>query len=251
MFVGFRLGALQDPQGSRQDARTAGLRHAPAAFRPHHGRQERGQHGCQTDTRGERDGGGVRPLLLRFRASEPLGQQRGVFRSSAQKQPLVQKGTGERLAPGQASECAHRRDCRTHKPSNKREIPQTVAARGRLQRGEGVHRRVAHQQLQLGGKHHRRTLQVKVAGRDFLQARETAAAHQKLCRHVAERGGDTAVDGPDHHTDAQISPVQGIIRLESVQPRRVAASEHLHQNGSLEMAKRAVHSASRHAWQSQ
>lgn len=92
----------------------------------------------------------------------------------------------------------------------------TVAARGRLQRGEGVHRRVAHQQLQLGGKHHRRTLQVKMAGRDFLHARETAAAHQKLCRHVAERGGDTAVDGPDHHTDAQISPVQGIIRLESV-----------------------------------
>lgn len=45
---------------------------------------------------------------------------------------------------------------------------------------------------------------------------ETAAAHQKLCRHVAERGGDTAVDGLDHHADAQISPVQGIIRLESV-----------------------------------
>ena len=82
-----------------------------------------------------------------------------------------------------------------------------------------------------------------MAGRDFLQACEAAAAHQKLCRHIAERGGDTALDGPDHHTDAQISPVQGIIRLESVQPRCVAAPEHLHQNGPLEMAERAVHPA--------
>ena len=164
-------------------------------------------------------------------------------RGAAQKQPLVQKGAGERLAPGQASECAHRRDCRTHKPANNRKIPQTVAACGRLQRGEGIHHRVAHQQLQLGGQHHRRTLQVKVAGRDFLQTCEAAAAHQKLCRHIAERGGDTAVDGHDHHTDAQISPVQGILRLESLQPRSVTASEHLHQNGSLEMAKQAVHSA--------
>ena len=58
-------------------------------------------------------------------------------RGAAQKQPLVQKGAGERLAPCQASECAHRRDCRTHKPANNRKIPQTVAACGRLQRGEG------------------------------------------------------------------------------------------------------------------
>lgn len=180
-----------------------------------------------------------------------MGQQRGVFRGAAQEQSLVQEGDGEQLATGLASECAHRRDCRAYRHSNKREIPQTVASRGRLQRGEGVHRRVAHQQLHMGGQYHRRTLQVKVADRDILQAREAAAAHQKFCRHIAERGGDTALDGPDHHTDAQISPVQGIIRLESVQPRRIAAAEHLHQNGSLEMAKRAVHPATRHAWQPQ
>ena len=88
MLIGFRLGTLQDTQGCRQDARIAGLRHAPTALCRHHRQEERGQHGCQTDTRGERDGGGVRPLLLRFRASEPLGQQRGVFRGAAQKQPL-------------------------------------------------------------------------------------------------------------------------------------------------------------------
>ena len=169
-------------------------------------RKKGGQHGCQADTRGQGDCGGFRPLLLRFRASELLGQQRGVFRGAAQEQPLVQKGDGERLATGQASECAHRRDCRAYRHSNKREIPQTVAACGRLQRGKGLHRRVAHQQLQLDGQ---------------------------------------------HHIDAQISPVQGIIRLESVQPRRVAAPKHLHQNGSLEMAKRAVHPATRHAWQYQ
>ena len=46
----------------------------------------------------------------------------------------------------------------------------------------------------------------------LLQAREAAAAHQKLCRHIAECGGDTAVDGPDYPPDAQISPIQGILR---------------------------------------
>ena len=33
-------------------------------------------------------------------------------------------------------------------------------------------------------------------------------------------------------------PVQGIIRLESVQPRRIAAPEHLYQDGLVEMAQR-------------
>lgn len=92
------LDSTRSGNGRSSSSRTpkaAGLRHAPAALRSHHGRQERGQHSRQADTRGEGDGGGVRPLLLRFRASEPLGQQRGVFRGAAQKQPLVQKGAGE------------------------------------------------------------------------------------------------------------------------------------------------------------
>lgn len=84
-------------------------------------------------------------LPVRKQPISPRHQQRGVFRGAAKKQPLVQKGAGERLVPGPASECAHRRDYRTLKPSNKREIPQTVAACGRLQRAERVHRRVAHQ----------------------------------------------------------------------------------------------------------
>ncbi len=52
-----------------------------------------------------------------------------------------------------------------------------------------------HDILSACGQHHRETLQVKVAGRDFLQTCEAADAHQKLCRNIAERGGDTTVEG--------------------------------------------------------
>ena len=80
---------------------------------------------------------------------------------------------------------------------------------------------------------------------EILPQPQTELPHQELCRHLAQRSGDTDMDGTHHHTAFCRSQAAGNLQMALLEPRLVAQAQHFYENRHLPVDKRAFHSSAR------